>query len=163
MAVTQDILRSYRHPREVLRRLLDNGQREDRALVYLLVACLLVFISTLPRLAREAHIDPSVPLEARIGGALLAWLCIAPLVLYVLAALSHVIAKLFGGRGSWFSARLALFWSLLAVAPVWLLYGLIAGFIGAGAAQNVVGMIVTACFAYLWGASLLEAQSASPD
>lgn len=160
MAITQDILRSYRRPRLVMRELLQKGQREDRVLVFLMLACLLIFVSTLPKLARDAHLDPSVPLDARIGGALLAWMCIAPLFLYVIAALSHVLARVIGGKGSWYSARLALFWSLLVVAPVWLFYGLVAGFVGAGGAQTAVGLIVAACFAYLWGASLREAETA---
>lgn len=163
MAITQDILRSYRHPRKVMRQLLQKGQREDRVLVFLMVACFLIFVSTLPKLARDAHLDQSatsVPLDARIGGALLGWMCIAPLFFYVMSGVSHFLARLLGGKGSWYSARLALFWSLLVVAPVWLFYGLVAGFVGAGAAQNAVGLIVALCFAYLWGASLREAETA---
>lgn len=160
MAITQDILRSYRRPRQVMRSVLAAGQREDRALVFLVLACLLIFVSTLPNLSRQAHLDPSVPLEARIGGALLAWLCIAPLFMYVLAGVSHALAKVIGGKGSWYSARIALFWSLLVVSPVWLFYGLVAGFIGAGPALNAVGVVAIACFVYLWGANLREAETA---
>jgi hypothetical protein len=104
-------------------------------------ACLLVFVSQWPVLSRQAYLDPSVPLDARMGGALMAWLFIVPLAAYVMAAASHLLAKVGGGRGTWFGARLALFWALLAASPLWLLNGLVAGFIGPGPALNLVGVI----------------------
>ncbi|MHC0053898.1 YIP1 family protein [Actibacterium sp. D379-3] len=160
MAVTQEILRTYRAPRAVLRRQLDAGTREDRALIYLFVACLLIFVSALPHLARQAHLDPSVPLDARIGGALLGWLFIAPLLFYAIAALTHLAARLLGGAGSWFSVRMALFWTLLSVAPLWLFYGLVAGFIGKGPAHSAVALLLAGCFLYIWAATLREAETA---
>lgn len=158
MAITTEILKTYRAPRAALRRQLDGGPREDRALVYVFTACLLVFLSTLPRLAREAYLNPEVPLDARIGGALLGWVFIVPLALYGIAAGSHLIARLLGGRGSWFGARLALFWAFLAISPLWLLHGLVAGFIGAGATLTAVSSLVTFGFLYIWGAGLMEAE-----
>ncbi|MGB8624323.1 MAG: YIP1 family protein, partial [Paracoccaceae bacterium] len=89
MAITTEMFRTYRAPRAALRRQLDGGAREDRALAVLFAACLLIFVSTLPQAAREAYMHPEVPLEARIGGALLGWMFIAPLAFYGIAALSH--------------------------------------------------------------------------
>lgn len=160
MAITTEILRSYRAPRDVLRRQLDDGTREDRALVYLYAACLLIFVSSLPKLARDAHFDPSVPLDARVGGALLSWMFVVPLLSYVLAGVSHIIAKPLGGKGSWFSSRLALFWSLLAAAPLWLLNGLVGGMVGQGPAQQVVAAISLVAFFAIWLSCLREAESA---
>ncbi len=158
MSVTLDILRSYRRPREVMRRQLAGGERDDRALVYLIIACALIFVAQLPLLAREAYFHPEVPLEARMGGALLGWMAIAPLMFYVLAAVSHLLARVFGGRGSWFSARLALFWALLATTPLWLLQGLVAGLIGAGMALNLVGGLLAGIFLFIWGSGLFVAE-----
>ena len=45
--------------------------------------------------------------------------------LYLVAGLSHLIARLVGGRGDWYRARMALFWSLLASTPLILLNDLI--------------------------------------
>lgn len=160
MAVTTDILRSWRHPRAVMRRHLDGPVREDRALVFLLLACLLVFVGQWPAAARRVALDPeAVPLDAQIGGALMAWLFLAPLAFYALAALSHLVAALLGGHGSWYTARVALFWSLLAVSPVWLLFGLVAGLIGPGPALNAVGAVLLAGFAWQWGAALWESEA----
>lgn len=157
MSVTADITATYRGPARVMQRLLAMGQREDRALAILMGACALVFIAQMPRLAREAHLSGQ-ELNMLLGGALLGWLIIAPLLLYVLAAFSHVLARLVGGKGEWFGARLALFWSLLASTPVLLLQGLVAGFIGPGPGLNLVGMAWITVFFWFWIASLRQAE-----
>lgn len=157
MSVTLEILRSWRRPRAATRRQLQ-GASEARALAYLILACLLIFVGQWPRLSREAFLDPSVPLDARIGGALMGIMFIAPLFLYGLAALSHMVARLMGGRGTWLSARVALFWTLLATAPLFLLYGLVAGFMGPGTALSVTGAVTMAGFLAHWILALAEAE-----
>lgn len=158
MAVTTDIAAMYRRPRAVVRRLLAMGQREDRALVWLMLACALIFVAQWPRLSREAYQDPDVPLQALLGGALLGWLFLAPLFLYGLAAVSRIVARLLGGRGTWYTARLALFWSLLAAVPLWLLTGMVAGFIGPGPALTLTGALAFGAFLLFWGLSLIETE-----
>ncbi len=158
MSVTADIRATWRRPRAVIRRQLDGGRREDRALAYVMGACVLIFVAQLPRLAREAHLDESIPLDVRLQAALLGWLMIAPLVLYGVAALSHVVARALGGKGTWFGARLAMFWSLLSSAPLWLFYGLVDGFIGPGGALVLAGVILLAGFGTIWLLSLVEAE-----
>ncbi|MDJ0629830.1 MAG: YIP1 family protein [Rhodobacter sp.] len=158
MAVATDIAAMYRAPRQTVRRLLTMGVREDRALLYLMLACALIFVAQWPRLAREAHLDAAVPLDARIGGALLAWFFLAPLLLYAVAAITRLAARLLGGRGTWYTARLALFWSLLAAAPMWLLSGLAAGFLGPGGALQGVSALALGVFLVFWGLALLETE-----
>jgi hypothetical protein len=158
MAVTLDILRGWRAPRALIREKLGQGVREDRALAVVMGACLLFFVAQWPRLSREAFLHPEVPLDARMGGALLGWVFIAPLLFYAVAGLSHLVARLLGGKGTWFSSRLALFWALLAVSPLALLNGLVAGFIGEGPAATLVGLLVLAGFLYLWISMLIEAE-----
>jgi hypothetical protein len=158
MSVSRDIVATWRRPRAVMQRLLAQGRREDRALAFLIGACLLIFVAQWPRLSREAYFDPSIPLDARIGGALMGWLLLAPLMAYGLAALSHLIARVFRGSGTWYSARLALFWTMLATTPAWLLLGLVAGFIGPGPAQMGVGLLLVLAFLTIWGICLREAE-----
>jgi hypothetical protein len=158
VSVTTDIVATWRSPRAVLRRHLQGGVREDRALVYLMLACGLIFVGQWPALQRAALADPSTPLDARMGGALMAWLFVAPLVLYAVAALTHLIARALGGRGTGYGARLALFWSLLAASPLWLLYGLVAGMIGPGPAMTATGVVAFAGFVVLWLGALIEAE-----
>ncbi|NNE81012.1 MAG: YIP1 family protein [Silicimonas sp.] len=123
-----DILRTYRAPREVQARRGSGRPREDRALVTLMVACALIFVAQWPRLSREAALDPSIALDARLAGALFAWLMIVPLVFYGLAWGLSVVLRAFGQEIDGYRCRMALFWAFLASTPVWLLSGLLAGF-----------------------------------
>lgn len=157
MPVTTDILATYRGPGRVIDRLLEMGQREDRALAILMAGCSMVFVAQMPRLAREAHLTGQ-ELNMLLGGALLGWVVIAPLIFYVIAAASHVMAKLFGGRGEWYGARLALFWALLAASPLLLLQGLVAGFIGPGTELKIVGGLWVAVFSWFWISGLRQAE-----
>ncbi|SLN13517.1 Yip1 domain protein [Roseovarius litorisediminis] len=157
MPVTRDIAATYRGPRRVMRRLLQMGPREDRALVILLAGCAVVFIAQWPRLAREAHLTGQ-ELNPLLGGTLLAWIFIAPLIMYALALVSHWLARAIGGKGTGFGARLALFWSFLAASPLVLLHGLVAGFIGPGPALQLVGVIWCAIFLWFWISALREAE-----
>ena len=158
MPVTTDIVASYRRPAQVMRRLLSAGTREDRALAMLMAGCVLAFISQLPRLAREAHLTGE-ELNPMLGGALFAWLFIAPLMFYLIAALSHLVARLFKGKGDWFGARLALFWAFLAASPLMLLNGLTAGFVGPGPALTIVGFVWFVAFMVIWLVSLKVAET----
>ena len=158
MAITTEIVATYRRPRQVMRRILSAGVREDRALAVLMGACLLFFVAQWPVNARLAYLNPEVPLDARMGASLMAMLFIRPLLAYGLAALSHLIARVFGGNGSHFAARMVLFWSMLAIGPLMLLNGLVAGFIGSGSTQVVVGLVVLATFFVFWISGLRVAE-----
>jgi hypothetical protein len=56
-----------------------------------------------------------------------------------------------------------LFWSLLVIAPIVLLLGLVAGFIGPGAAANAISLLLLLAFFYIWGSSLMEAERPAPQ
>ncbi|MBD0866132.1 MAG: YIP1 family protein [Rhodobacteraceae bacterium] len=157
MTVTSDITATYRGPGKVMTRLLKMGQREDRVLIFLMAGCIVIFIAQLPPLARKAHLTGQ-ELNMLLGGALLAWVTIAPLLLYGIATLTHLIARAIGGKGSWYGARLSLFWSLLASSPLLLLHGLIAGFIGPGPALWGVEVLWFCIFGWFWLATLRRAE-----
>ena len=158
MSVVLDIIRTYRAPREVQGRRMANGPREDRALAVLLAGCAVIFVSQWPRLARESHFDPSIGLDARLAGALFAWLMVMPLVFYAASVLLTLIFKAFGAGISGFQCRMALFWALLASGPVWLFAGLLAGFAPGGgfAVVSSLALVVVLVFAI---AGLLSAQA----
>ncbi len=157
MAITRDITATYRGPARVMRRLLSMGQREDRALMFVMVACVFVFVSQMPRLARTAHLTGQ-ELDMLLGGALFGWVFLAPLMLYLVAALSHLIARGLGGQGDWFGARLALFWALLASSPLILLHGLVAGMIGPGPGLQAIGLLWLVIFGWFWFSCLRQAE-----
>ncbi|MFQ6548606.1 hypothetical protein AADZ90_011655 [Aestuariibius sp. 2305UL40-4] len=163
MAVTHEIFRSWRQPRAVVRDLLMQGKREDRAIGYLMVGCFIIFVSQLPRLARTAHLsDGDV---ARLAGyEFLSWLIVWPLALYGLAALSRLAAMAMGGQGSWFGARLSLFWAVLALAPATVLYGLTSGLLsndpGRFDAVDLTGLVWLGGFLWIWLSGLVETERA---
>lgn len=148
MSVTTDILRSYRAPREVLRRLRGQSgtRREARILVYLMIACALIFVAQWPRLGREAHLDESVPLEGLMAGALFGWVFIAPLAFYLLAALLTLCVKLVNRAVDGFDVRLALFWALLVASPLALLNGLATSMVATPGAILLTGGFMAVVF-----------------
>lgn len=150
MTVARDILALWRRPRDTFRAKLAEGPREDRALAILMGASALYFIAQWPQHARAAHLDPSVPLEARLGGALMGAVFLLPLIAYGVAAVSRLVAKAGGGRGTHAGARLALFWAMLATAPLMLLYGAAAGLAGPGPLVATMGLAVFLAFVWLW-------------
>lgn len=157
MSVTRDILASYRRPRAVFRARVGDEPREDRALVVLMVACTIIFVAQWPRLARLAF-ETGQDVQPLIGGALFGLLFIAPLAMYAIGTLSHIVAKLLGAKGSGYRARLALFWSLLCASPLWLLWGLTAGFVGPGPALTLTGLVALGVFILFWALNFLEAE-----
>ncbi|MGR3436859.1 MAG: Yip1 family protein [Shimia sp.] len=157
MSITTNILRSYTRPRQVMRRMLDGGDREDRAIAILAGGCLMLFVANWPRIAREAETTGG-DLTQQLSYALFGTLFILPLLLYGIGAIGHILAKPFGGRGSWYGARLALFWALLATAPILVLWGLVQGFIGPGTQANLVGLLWFGAFLALWTINLREAE-----
>lgn len=161
MSVVKDIAASWRRPGVVMRRHLAAGRREDRAIMFLMLACGLIFVAQWPIISREAALAPDgPPLEARLAITFFAWLMVWPIGFYALGGLSHLIARAIGGKGTWYTARLALFWALLASTPAWLFYGLVAGFIGPGPAQQGGGALLLIVFLSIWGLSLREAERA---
>lgn len=164
MAVSTDILRTWRGPRRVMRDLLAQGEREDRAVVYLMAACALLFIARWPRLVRAAEgIEPLPGQEGADMTQLLTYaffttVMILPLMMYGVGAVGHLVGMVFGGKGSFFRARLALFWALLAASPLALFHGLVRGFIGPGDEAAIAGSLWAGVFLWFWIAGLIEAE-----
>lgn len=156
MAISTDIVATYRGPRRAFAMILGRGVAEPRALAFLMAGCVLAFISQWPKLSRDAHIN-GTDLNADMGGALLAWVFIAPLLLYFIAFLIDLAARALRFAGNPFGARIALFWSLLAATPLMLLNGLVAGFIGNGPALQIVGFAWFAVFMWFWISGLRAA------
>lgn len=158
MGVATDIARTYRAPRAVIRHRIGMGEREGAALATLMLACVLIFVSQWPRLSRQAF-ETGQELDMLIGGTLLSWLFMMPLIFYVLAFLAELVLRIGGPAPSGFSVRMATFWSLLAATPLWLLWGLTAGFVGSGAAANVTGAAALAAFVIFWISGLRETRA----
>ena len=161
MALTQDIVATYRGPSRVMGKFLDQGRNEVRALLFLLLSGLLIFVAASPFQAREAEFDPDGPLAVRLYWSAFLWIFIMPLLMYAFAAAIWLISRITRARVTGFDIRLTLFWSLLATTPVLLLMGLVAGMIGPGIQLQVVGIIWLSVFGWFWVSGLVTAHGRS--
>ena len=120
------VLQSWVAPRRVVRGL--SAMPEGTKLAVLMAAMLVFLIAQAPANARLAQIDPAVPFQARMGGAMLAVMFMMPVLAYALA--------------------------LLAVAPAMLLAGLVAGLVGQGPGLTVARAVCGLGFLMIWGAGI---------
>lgn len=156
MALVPDIAASYRRPVAVQAEKIASG-REDLALVYLVLACGMIFVGQWPRLAREAHLT-GAELQPMIGGALMAWVFLMPVVLYGLGWLVALGFRAARRPVGAFASRMALFWALVAALPLWLLHALTAAMVGPGPALGIVGALAFGAFAVFWASGLVAAR-----
>ena len=161
MSVIGDIVQAWTDPRGLIRA-KTILPREDRALATVFGSCLLLFVAEWPSMARQAASDPSVPFEARMGGALMAVIFVMPLVMYGVAWVSRLVAGALGGKGTGYAARMALFMALLAMTPLALIYGLAHGLQGPGFAANLTGAAAIAGFLWMWLAMLWTVEREGP-
>lgn len=173
MAITADILAAWKGPRRFIRAKRAENPADATVLVLMMAACFLMFVARWPWLARDAELqrqaaqtaglpaDQVPTLQALMGINLFVLVFVLPLILYALAALSHLVARLSGGRGDHAGARLALVWALLATAPAMLFQGLVAGLMGAGLQLRLVGVLVAGVFFWQWLSMLFETESAA--
>ena len=157
MSVTTELVSTWKSPRAALRRHLARGVSEPFAFSLLLVFLIMAFIAQWPIAAREAFVADEPSAAPRILARAFAVLATIPLW-YGLAALSRIVARAMGGQGSWYGARIALFWALATIGPLMLLQGMVAGMVGAGPGLWLVNAIVGIGFLWLWLTMLHEAE-----
>lgn len=157
MSVVADITESWRAPRRVVRRHLERPRSEAFIFTFLVSFLLVAFVAQWPVAARQSFLHPEVPLMQRMVAAGMGLLATIP-IWYALAAMSRLVAGVFGGRGSWYSARLTLFWALASVTPAMLLMGLALSFLGQGQQTNILGAIIGAVFVIRWILMLRETE-----
>lgn len=161
MALTQDIIATYKGPKRVFARFLAQGRNEVRALLFVLIAGVLMFIAVMPFQAREAQIDPDIPFEARLYWSAFFYILILPFLIYLFALMVTGLAKIARRRITGYQIRFTLIWSLLAATPVTLLLGLTAGFMGPGIQLQAVGLLWVVVFGWFWVSGLLTADEAT--
>lgn len=148
---------TYKGPGRVVERFLSQGRNEVRALLFLLIAGMLMFVASTPFQAREAQLDPEVPLAARLYWSGFFYVFLLPILVYVFAIIIWGLARIARRQITGFEIRFTLIWALLAATPVALLLGLTAGMIGPGIQVKAVGAVWLAVFVWFWAAGLLRA------
>ena len=157
MAVTTDIVRSWRSPRAVMQSHLARGRSEPWAFSLLVSFMIVAFVAQWPGASRNAFYNADMPISAQMLAMGLGILAFIP-IWYLLAALSHWISSAFGGQGDHYGARLALFWALVTVSPLMLLLGLVKGMIGPGPGLTAVTILTGLAFLVFWILNMIEAE-----
>ena len=152
MGLIPALLSTWRAPRQAIRRAA--GMSDPAILALLIGAMAVYFVAQWPGHARAAVLDPSVPLQARLGGALLATLFLMPLLVIALAGVVALLARAAGLALDGRHSRLALVWALAAVAPAMLLAGLVNGLVGPGPELTLVHVLAGAAFLWFWVSGL---------
>jgi hypothetical protein len=146
------VIESWWAPRRVVRGF--SGMPDSVMLAVLMVAMLISLIAQAPANARAAQLDTSIPMDARMGGAVMGTVFMMPLLAYAVAALTSLGSRLTPYRLDPQDSRLALFWALLAATPATLLAGMVAGLIGPGPALTLTRAIAGMGFLFIWGAGI---------
>ena len=156
MSILGDIVGTYRNPARVMVRRLTHST-EAKALMTLMAACVLIFVSTWPKLARNAHVNPDIPFEAWISGSLMVWVFFAPLLAYGVCGLIWLAIRAAGRPPSGLAIRVTFFWSLLAATPLWLGYGIASGFRPGAVGTTLLGvlLLVTVFYFVISGISVV--------
>ncbi|RED13253.1 YIP1 family protein [Pontivivens insulae] len=166
MSLVNEVFAAWGNPRAAMARRLDAGDGEERALFYLMVALTIQAVASLPEtvmLAGQAG-SPEDEIGPLTFASFTFRIIVGALVMYALGAAAHGVARLFKGQGSWFGARLALFWSLFSAAPFYLLAG---GILAVALVLNVpvlvegawiLGIAAQLVFLWVWAGSIAEVE-----
>ena len=157
MSVVSNVLYTYRSPSKAFELMYTRPANEATSLGYLMGACFLTYVAQWPYLARQAHLE-EFNLQTSLAASLLAWLLIAPLLLYTLAIVLYFFHKFFKGSKTSAQIRVGLFWSFLAATPLLMLFGLVKGFLGHGTAESIVGFFWFVAFSYFIFCAVLRAK-----
>ena len=160
MSASSEILRAYRGFSASMRRQMESGPGEERLLAYVVTACLIFFVARVPNLLAlsQAQATDEISPTAIFMTNLVGSFFFAPLMLYALAALSHIVALGFSGQGTFFYARLALFWSLLVVSPLALLSTALEAALPFVWLEQSLWLVKFLVFAFAWASCLSEAE-----
>ena len=156
MALTSDIVESWHSPRRVVRRLRGAGRSEPFVFTFLFVFLLMAIVSAAPLLARQAALEHG-PVAPRLLGAVYGAVIAVP-ILYSLAALGHLVARLMGGTGSFYDGRLALFWALICTTPAMLVCGLARALTQNTLGVTILGFLTLAVFLIFYSVMLREVE-----
>ncbi|MHA1128043.1 MAG: hypothetical protein ACTSRN_03710 [Alphaproteobacteria bacterium] len=163
-----EIINAYGGLRASMRMQMDRNVGEERLLALVAYGCFVVFLSFIPRLLAT---DLSATPDQSIAGGIIMWFFVVmfffPLVLYGVGALSHLIAKPFGGSGPFFGARHALFWMLTVLSPLLIVKGMLGSVfiqIGGELGESLLAalnIILALAVLRIWGAFLAETEGFS--
>lgn len=153
MPLLSDIGAAYKAPKHEMRRHIDDGIREEQTLFFAMLFGGLSFLSLLPDIAKRAFIaDDS--LSAMAAAQFIASVFMMPLLMYGIAAISHLILGRFGGQGDHVGARRALFWAAIVTAPIMLFSAILTTYVPD--LRLITSIVTTLVFFWQWISNLKE-------
>jgi hypothetical protein len=153
MSLLSDIGAALKAPKAEMRRHISEGIREEQTLFFALLFGGLSFLSLLPDIAKRAHITED-SLAGMAAAQFIASVFMMPLLMYGIAAISHVILVRFGGQGDHIGARRALFWAAVVATPIMLLSAIVTTY--APYMRLILAVITTLVFFWQWFSNLKE-------
>ena len=136
-----------------MKRYLEDGIREEQTLFFAILFGLLSFLSLLPALAKHAFLT-NESLSALAAAQFISSVFMMPLLMYGIAAVSHLILKYFGGQGDYIGARRALFWAALVTTPAILFTSIAEAYFSE--ISTILSVITTMIFVWQWVSNLKE-------
>lgn len=153
VSILTDIKLAYYKPRNVMKRQISTGIREEQTLFFAILFGLLSFLSLLPAIAKHAYLT-NESLSALAAAQFISSVFMMPLLMYGIAAISHLVLKYFGGQGNYIGARRALFWAALVTTPAILISSIVETYIGELSLS--LSVITTGIFIWQWVSNLKE-------
>ena len=157
MSVVSDIVAFHIRPRQIVRKRLAITSGDGEALFYLIVGCLFYFLAQLPEMVRfdlSATVD--IPFHGVVAGRFIGVAVFAPILFYIISALTKLALSLTGLKISWINSRISLFWALLATTPAMLSLGIIRGLIPTDIVLWPATLVVGVLFLFFWIIGLIE-------
>ncbi|MCF6329825.1 MAG: YIP1 family protein [Henriciella sp.] len=160
MTLYSEILRAYRGFGASMRRQLEQNLREERLLLYAVLASFLLFVARVPGMIDIARnsTNAEITIANLIGTSFVTTFFFGVIMMYGIASVSHLIAKIFKGAGTFQEARLAFFWSALVIAPLYLVVVASRVFIPVPEFVNFSNLAIGILFVYCWGTCLSIAE-----
>ena len=130
MAILDDIAAAFRSPRAEMDHQM-SIMTEPRIMMLGLTACCLSFVSELPAIAANVSIagESIDVLNGRAGALFITRVFFGVLLLYSVAALSHILLIPLKGQGNWQTARLSVCWGAMVATPLVLMCGILKVFV----------------------------------
>lgn len=153
MSLIYDIGAALKSPKREMRRHISDGIREEQTLFFALLFGGLSFVSLLPDIAKRAYLTDD-SLSAMAAAQFIASVFMMPLLMYGIAAISHVILARFGGQGDHIGARRALFWAAVVTTPLMLLSAIVTTY--APDMRVILAILTTLVFLWQWFSNLKE-------
>ena len=160
MSITREILVAYKGFGASMRRQIAANPGEEKLLIYLVMAILILFIARAPNLLEASALAATEEVSsiAIFVVNLVSSFFFAPLLFYGLASLSGLMAKMFGGKGNGYRSRLALFWALLVVSPLALVSAIVQSALPFSWLAPVLSVALFLVFAVAWAANIRVAE-----